>query len=85
MYGEGISKLGEIVDLGVKANIVEKAGSWFSYNSQRIGQGKENAKQFLRDNPKMADEIEAKIRQVLGENNAPLNVAPQPKELEEAS
>jgi recombination protein RecA len=62
MYGEGISKMGELVDLGVKANIVEKSGSWFSYNEQRIGQGKENAKQFLKDNPAIAAEIEQKIR-----------------------
>ena len=62
MYGEGISKTGELIDLGVKANIVEKSGSWFSYAEQRIGQGKENAKQFLKDNPKIADEIENKIR-----------------------
>ena len=62
MYGEGISKVGELVDLGVKANIVEKSGSWFSYNAQRIGQGRENAKQFLKDNPKIAAEIEKKIR-----------------------
>ncbi|WP_339831876.1 recombinase RecA [uncultured Parvibaculum sp.] len=66
MYGEGISKMGELVDLGVKAGIVEKSGSWFSYNSQRIGQGRENAKQFLRDNPDMAAEIEASIRQNAG-------------------
>jgi len=62
MYGEGVSKTGELLDLGVKANIVEKSGAWFSYNSQRIGQGRENAKQFLRDNPAMAAEIEAAIR-----------------------
>ncbi|MBL0318742.1 MAG: recombinase RecA [Alphaproteobacteria bacterium] len=62
MYGEGISKLGEIVDLGASLGIVEKSGSWFSYSSVRIGQGKENAKQYLRDNPSMADEIEGKIR-----------------------
>jgi len=62
MYGEGISKTGELVDLGVKSNIVEKSGSWFSYNNQRIGQGRENAKQFLKDNPKIAAEIEKKIR-----------------------
>ncbi len=62
MYGEGISKVGELVDLGVKANIVEKSGSWFSYDSTRIGQGRQNAKQFLRDNPEMAREIEQKIR-----------------------
>jgi recombination protein RecA len=66
MYGEGISKMGELVDLGVKAGIVEKSGSWFSYNSQRIGQGRENAKQFLRENPDMANEIEAAIRQNAG-------------------
>tara|TARA_R110002110_G_scaffold3104_27_gene16022 strand:+ start:1969 stop:3075 length:1107 start_codon:yes stop_codon:yes gene_type:complete len=66
MYGEGISKMGELVDLGVKAGIVEKSGSWFSYNSQRVGQGRENAKQFLRDNPDMAAEIEVAIRQNAG-------------------
>jgi len=66
MYGEGISKLGEILDLGVKEGIVEKSGSWFSYNSQRIGQGRENAKAFFRENPEMADEIEAIIRQKAG-------------------
>jgi recombination protein RecA len=54
MYGEGVSKTGELVDLGVKAGIVEKSGAWFSYNSQRLGQGRENAKTFLRDNPDMA-------------------------------
>ena len=62
MYGEGVSKMGEIIDLGVKAGLVEKSGSWFSYNSTRIGQGRENAKQFLRDNPEMTAEIEAQIR-----------------------
>lgn len=62
MYGEGISKLGEIVDLGVKAEIIEKAGSWFSYNGQKIGQGRENVKKFLKENPVICDEIELKIR-----------------------
>lgn len=62
MFGEGISKVGELIDLGVKAGVVEKSGAWFSYDSQRIGQGRENAKQFLRDNPQMADSIEKKIR-----------------------
>ena len=62
MYGEGISKNGELIDLGVKADVVEKSGSWFSYNSQRIGQGRENAKQFMRDNPDIAMEIERAIR-----------------------
>jgi recombination protein RecA len=66
MYGEGISKMGEIIDLGVKAGIVEKSGSWFSYDSQRIGQGRENAKAFLRNNPDIAARIEAAIRQNSG-------------------
>ena len=66
MYGEGISKLGELIDLGVKVGIVEKSGAWFSYNSQRLGQGRENAKQFLRDNKEVADEIEAALRQNAG-------------------
>lgn len=66
MYGEGISKTGEIIDLGVKAGIVEKSGSWFSYDSQRVGQGRENAKQFLRDHPEIADEIEKRIREKAG-------------------
>ncbi len=63
MYGEGISKMGELIELGIKAGLIEKSGSWFSYKDQRIGQGKENAKQFLKDNPKIADEIETKIRE----------------------
>ncbi len=62
MYGEGISKNGEILDLGVKAGVVEKAGSWFSYDSIRIGQGRENAKVWLKENPEMAFAIEDKIR-----------------------
>jgi len=62
MYGEGISKVGEILDLGVKAGLVEKSGAWFSYDSVRIGQGRENAKQFLRTNPEMADKLEKAIR-----------------------
>ena len=66
MYGEGISKSGELIDLGVKANIVEKSGSWFSYGDQRIGQGRENTKQFLHDNPEIADEIERAVRENAG-------------------
>jgi recombination protein RecA len=62
MYGEGISKTGELLDLGVKAGVVEKSGSWFSYGDERIGQGRENAKQFLKDNPDVAFAIEDKIR-----------------------
>ena len=62
MYGEGISKIGEILDLGVKAGIVEKSGSWFSYDSIRIGQGRENAKTYLKENPEVCDRLEAAIR-----------------------
>jgi recombination protein RecA len=66
MYGEGISKVGELIDLGVKAGVVEKSGAWFSYDSQRIGQGRENAKQFLRDHQPVADAIEHRIREQSG-------------------
>ncbi len=66
MYGEGISKVGELIDLGVKANVVEKSGAWFSYDSTRIGQGRENAKQFLRDHKDMAEAIEKKVREQSG-------------------
>ncbi len=66
MYGEGVSKMGEIIDLGVKAGVVEKSGAWFSYDSQRIGQGRENAKAFLKQNPDIAAKIEAAIRQNAG-------------------
>ena len=66
MYGEGISKMGELIDLGSKANVVEKSGAWFSYNGERIGQGRENAKQFLKQNPKIADSIEQAIRASAG-------------------
>ena len=62
MYGEGISKIGELIDLGVKAGVVEKSGAWYSYGDERIGQGRENAKQFLRDRPEVAFAIEDKIR-----------------------
>src|SRR5258705_2087358 len=66
MYGEGVSKTGELIDLGVKAGVVEKSGAWFSYDSVRIGQGRENAKAFLKKNPDMAAKIEAAIRQNAG-------------------
>ncbi len=66
MYGEGISKTGELIDLGVKANIVEKSGSWYTYDSQRIGQGRENAKGYLRDNPQAAAALEREIRSNAG-------------------
>ncbi len=66
MFGEGISKMGELIDYGVKLDIVDKAGAWFSYGDSKIGQGKENSKQFLKDNPEIAAEIEAKILQAMG-------------------
>lgn len=66
MYGEGISKVGELLDLGVAGNLVEKSGAWFSYDGQRIGQGRENAKTFLRENPELAAKLEAQIRQNAG-------------------
>lgn len=72
LYGEGISKIGEIIDLGVKAEIVDKSGSWFAYNGDRIGQGRENVKKYLRDNPKICDEIEQKIRDAHNEINRKL-------------
>ena len=66
MYGEGISKVGELIDLGVKAGVVEKSGAWFSFDSTRIGQGRENAKQFLRDHPQASEAIEKKVRELSG-------------------
>jgi recombination protein RecA len=66
MYGEGVSKMGELIDLGAKAGIVEKSGSWYSFDNQRIGQGRNNARQFLTDNPVIADAIELKIREHAG-------------------
>ena len=66
MYGEGISKVGELIDLGVKAGIIEKSGAWFNYGSTRVGQGRENAKQFMKDNPTIADTIEREIRKSAG-------------------
>ncbi|HLG45140.1 MAG TPA: recombinase RecA [Reyranella sp.] len=66
MYGEGVSKTGELIDLGEKAGVVEKSGSWFSYDGQRIGQGRENAKKYLRENPEVAQTIEQKIRENAG-------------------
>ncbi len=81
LYGQGISRQGEIIDLGVDAKIVEKAGAWYSYNGEKIGQGKDNAREYLRENPDIADEIENKVRLALGV--APLNtVAGAPAEVE---
>jgi len=80
MYGEGVSKLGEIIDLGVKAGVVEKSGAWYSYDSQRIGQGRENAKRFLRENVEMAQEIEHHIRKNAGLVNEAMLVDPSANE-----
>ena len=79
-YGEGVSKLGEIIDLGVEYDIIEKSGSWYSYNSQRIGQGKENIKEFLKNNKEMCDEIESKIREKLKSSPAKLVVGGEVEE-----
>jgi len=72
LYGQGISRQGEIIDLGVDAKIVEKSGAWYSYNGEKIGQGKDNAREYLRENPDIADEIENKVRAALGV--VPMNV-----------
>jgi recombination protein RecA len=72
MFGEGISKVGEIIDMGIELGFLQKSGSWFSYNDNKIGQGRENVKQFMLDNPEVMDEIEAKIRQQLQEPAAAL-------------
>jgi recombination protein RecA len=66
LYGQGISRQGEIIDLGVDAKIVEKSGAWYSYNGEKIGQGKDNAREYLRENPDIAEEIENKVRAALG-------------------
>lgn len=66
MYGEGISKVGEIVDIGAELDIIEKSGSWYSYNGERVGQGRENAKQFLKENPDIFLEIQQRIREHFG-------------------
>ncbi len=79
MYGEGISKMGEILDLGVKAGIVEKAGAWFSYDSVRLGQGRENSKLFLKDNPDVANRIEDLIRGKTDEVGEALMTNPEPE------
>src|SRR4051812_31815053 len=80
MYGQGVSKLGEILDLGVKAGIVEKSGSWFSYDSIRIGQGRENAKSYLKDNPEVAERLERAIRGHTDQVAEALMVGPDPED-----
>ena len=85
MYGKGISKTGELIDLGAKAEIVEKAGAWYAYKGEKIGQGRENAKIYLEKNPKVAAEIEMAIRTKAGVISKKIEANPteQPKQKEE--
>jgi recombination protein RecA len=85
MYGEGVSKVGELIDLGVKAAVVEKSGAWFSYDSQRIGQGRENAKSFLREHRELADAIERRVREQSGVVANTMLVSPDDGEEAEAA
>jgi len=85
MYGVGISKMGELIDLGVKAGVVEKSGSWYSYDSQRIGQGRENAKAFLRENPEIAETIEQAVRKSAGLVSEQMLTGPGPQESAEGA
>ena len=84
LYGEGVSREGEIIELGVKENIIDKAGAWYSYNGDRIGQGKENVRNFLRENPQIATEIEGKIRTLLLPGSKTENDAADPVPVEES-
>ena len=70
IFGEGVSKTGEIVDLGVESKVLEKSGAWYSYNGEKVGQGKENVKDWLKKNPKLSDEIEDKVRKYFEANDA---------------
>jgi recombination protein RecA len=80
MYGEGVSKMGELIDLGVKAGVVEKSGAWLSYDGDRIGQGRENAKVFLKEHPEIANEIETAIRKNSGLIQAQITGSPGEEE-----
>jgi recA bacterial DNA recombination protein. len=80
MYGKGISKVGELIDLGAKANIVEKSGAWYAYKGEKIGQGKENAKIYLEKNPTIAQEIETIVREKAGMIAKEMEGNPSPKE-----
>jgi recombination protein RecA len=73
LYGQGISREGEIIDMGVNAQVLEKSGSWYSYHGEKIGQGKDNARDFLKDNPKLSVEIENKVREAVGIPQLPSN------------
>ena len=85
MYGEGVSKVGELLDLGIKAGVVEKSGAWFSYDSQRLGQGRENAKQFLRDHVDIANKIESQVRAQSGIVQQGMMGTPEESEMAEAA
>jgi recombination protein RecA len=80
IYGEGVSREGDLLDLGVANNIIEKSGSWFSYKGERIGQGRENARQFLKDNPDIRAKVDSELRKVLGLTKpaGPETTAPPP-------
>jgi recombination protein RecA len=86
MYGEGISREGDLIDLGVNKNLVEKSGAWFSYKNERIGQGRENAKQFLKENKDVATKLETELRKELGlKSLAPEPPAPTPEQKQAAA
>jgi len=82
LYGEGISRLGEILELGVQAGVVEKSGAWYAYKKDRIGQGKDNAREYLKEHPELAAELEAKIRVKLGIANPANPAAAAPETVE---
>jgi recombination protein RecA len=80
LFGEGISREGEIIDMGVTANIIDKSGAWYAYQGEKIGQGRDNAREFLRENPELRVEIENKVRDSLGVPLLPVDeVSPEPK------
>ena len=84
LYGEGISRLGEVLDLGVAGNIVEKSGAWYAFNGEKIGQGRDNSREFLKENPELAIEIENKVRESLGIPLIAVNAASKPEKAEKA-
>jgi recombination protein RecA len=80
MYGKGISKSGEIIDLGVELNVIQKSGSWFSYNGNKLGQGRDAVKQLVEDNPELAEELEVKIKELVMKDDTKKVVAVEEKE-----
>ncbi len=75
MYGQGISKVGELVDIGANLDIIKKSGAWYSYNEERLGQGRENVKQFFMENPELMNEVESKVREYFNINTSPIEIA----------